>query len=55
MIKAVVMKIEEIYVPTERRNEIDLQKIEAVSGPSPRAINTGRVVPEADYRRSISI
>ena len=31
MLKAIVVKIEEIYVPAERRKEIDLQKVEAVA------------------------
>ena len=31
MLKAVTVKIEEIYVPAERRKEIDPQKIETVA------------------------
>ncbi len=31
MLKAVVVKIEEIYVPADRRKEIDLQRVEAVA------------------------
>ena len=29
--RAVVLRIEEIYVPTERRKELDLEKVEAVA------------------------
>jgi|TARA_B100000959_G_C14520767_1_gene435329 ParB-like chromosome segregation protein Spo0J len=31
MLKAVIVNIEEIYVPADRRKEIDLQKVEAVA------------------------
>lgn len=31
MLKAVVLKIADIYVPTERRKELDLQRVESLA------------------------